>query len=72
MARTGGAVDAQVSVYPATQGERLLIWQRRVPFGWVIPIVVLIILSFPPLFGHEIVGVLIGLVREEHRISEKF
>lgn len=28
----------------------------------MIPIVLLIILSFPPLVGHEIVGILLGLV----------
>ncbi|CCO34110.1 Golgi apparatus membrane protein TVP38 [Rhizoctonia solani AG-1 IB] len=30
--------------------------------GWLIPIVVLFIILFPPLFGHEIVAVLCGLV----------
>jgi hypothetical protein len=28
----------------------------KFPASWVIPIVVLIVLSFPPLGGHEIVG----------------
>lgn len=32
------------------------------PAGWLIPIVILFIISFPPLFGHEIVGVLCGVV----------
>ncbi|TRM65968.1 hypothetical protein BD626DRAFT_486358 [Schizophyllum amplum] len=31
-------------------------------YGWVIPIAVLFVISFPPLFGHEIVAVLCGLV----------
>ncbi|CDO74540.1 hypothetical protein BN946_scf184641.g6 [Trametes cinnabarina] len=35
-------------------------WMRRTPGGWVIPIVLLIVLSFPPLFGHEIVAILVG------------
>ncbi|KAI9628420.1 hypothetical protein KEM48_011703 [Puccinia striiformis f. sp. tritici PST-130] len=30
--------------------------------GWVIPVAVLFIISFPPLFGHEIVIILCGLV----------
>ena len=30
--------------------------------GWLIPIAILIVISFPPLFGHEIVGILCGLV----------
>ncbi|KAH8203375.1 hypothetical protein TruAng_002470 [Truncatella angustata] len=35
---------------------------RDVPAGWLIPIVILIIISFPPLFGHEIIGLLCGVV----------
>jgi hypothetical protein len=41
---------------PASQKVRTLSW------GWVIPVIILFILSFPPLFGHEIVGVLCGVV----------
>ncbi|ORX37080.1 hypothetical protein BD324DRAFT_656291 [Kockovaella imperatae] len=37
-------------------------WMKDLPAGWVIPIAVLFVLSFPPLFGHEIVGILIGVV----------
>ncbi|KAK4688329.1 hypothetical protein P7C73_g1782, partial [Tremellales sp. Uapishka_1] len=37
---------------------------RDWPAGWLIPIVLLVILSFPPLVGHEILGILIGLVWE--------
>ncbi|KAJ7483588.1 hypothetical protein FB451DRAFT_1235048 [Mycena latifolia] len=37
-------------------------WLHKTPAGWLIPIVVLIALSFPPLFGHEIVVMLCGLV----------
>ncbi|KAK7452634.1 hypothetical protein VKT23_012033 [Stygiomarasmius scandens] len=37
-------------------------WLHDTPGGWVIPIVILIILSFPPLFGHEIVAMLCGIV----------
>ncbi|KAI0750333.1 hypothetical protein C8Q80DRAFT_1270059 [Daedaleopsis nitida] len=32
------------------------------PFGWTIPIGILFVISFPPLFGHEIVAILCGLV----------
>lgn len=35
---------------------------RDLSWGWIIPIVVLILISFPPLFGHEIVAVLCGVV----------
>ncbi|KAK4442122.1 snare associated Golgi protein-domain-containing protein [Podospora aff. communis PSN243] len=35
---------------------------RELPAGWLIPIVILIIISFPPLFGHEIVALLCGVV----------
>lgn len=35
---------------------------RDMPAGWLIPVALLIIVSFPPLVGHEIIGILIGLV----------
>ncbi|KZV71190.1 hypothetical protein PENSPDRAFT_412610 [Peniophora sp. CONT] len=35
---------------------------KDLPAGWLIPVGLLIILSFPPLFGHEIVAVLCGVV----------
>lgn len=35
---------------------------RDLPAGWLIPIVVLFVISFPPLFGHEIVALLCGVV----------
>lgn len=35
---------------------------KNLPGGWVIPIAVLFIISFPPLFGHEIVAILCGVV----------
>ncbi|KAI0655282.1 hypothetical protein C8Q70DRAFT_436819 [Cubamyces menziesii] len=35
-------------------------WMRRTPGGWLVPIVILIVMSFPPLFGHEIIAVLCG------------
>ncbi|OSC97884.1 hypothetical protein PYCCODRAFT_1418775 [Trametes coccinea BRFM310] len=35
-------------------------WMRRTPGGWLIPIAILVVLSFPPLFGHEIVAILVG------------
>ncbi|KAK7691171.1 hypothetical protein QCA50_006274 [Cerrena zonata] len=38
------------------------VWVHDVPAGWLIPIVIFVIISFPPLFGHEILGILCGLV----------
>ena len=35
---------------------------RSVPWGWIIPVILLFICSFPPLFGGEIVSVLCGIV----------
>lgn len=32
------------------------------PGGFLIPIVILVVISFPPLFGHEIIGLLCGVV----------
>ncbi|KAF7345341.1 hypothetical protein MSAN_01911100 [Mycena sanguinolenta] len=37
-------------------------WLHTTRGGWLIPIVVLVALSFPPLFGHELVAMLCGLV----------
>ncbi|RDW57210.1 hypothetical protein BP5796_12660 [Coleophoma crateriformis] len=37
-------------------------WLRaRESWSWVIPVAILFILSFPPLFGHEIVQIVVGL-----------
>lgn len=33
----------------------------REAWSWVIPVVILLILSFPPLFGHEIVLLVVGV-----------
>ncbi|RPD69736.1 hypothetical protein L226DRAFT_471368 [Lentinus tigrinus ALCF2SS1-7] len=35
-------------------------WLRDTPGAWVIPIAVMFVISFPPLFGHELVGFLCG------------
>ncbi|KIY44649.1 hypothetical protein FISHEDRAFT_18879, partial [Fistulina hepatica ATCC 64428] len=37
-------------------------WLYGLSWGWVVPIAVLFVISFPPLFGHEIVAILCGLV----------
>lgn len=37
-------------------------WLHDTTAGWVVPIAVLFVISFPPLFGHEIVAMLCGLV----------
>ncbi|PIL28397.1 hypothetical protein GSI_09548 [Ganoderma sinense ZZ0214-1] len=37
-------------------------WMHDTPGGWAIPIALLIVMSFPPLFGHEIVAILCGVV----------
>lgn len=35
---------------------------QSLPAGWLIPIAILILISFPPLFGHEIIALLCGVV----------
>ncbi|KAK4233062.1 snare associated Golgi protein-domain-containing protein [Achaetomium macrosporum] len=35
---------------------------RDLPAGWLIPIAILIVISFPPLFGHELVALLCGVI----------
>jgi len=37
-------------------------WLSSLQFGWLVPIAILFVISFPPLFGHEIVAILCGLV----------
>ncbi|KAK0447378.1 uncharacterized protein EV420DRAFT_1568434 [Desarmillaria tabescens] len=37
-------------------------WLHDLSFGWLVPIGILFVISFPPLFGHEIVAILCGLV----------
>ncbi|KAF8524914.1 hypothetical protein BU17DRAFT_42509 [Hysterangium stoloniferum] len=37
-------------------------WMRGLTLGWLIPIAILFIISFPPLFGHEIVAILVGVI----------
>ncbi|KAJ3969960.1 hypothetical protein EV361DRAFT_997029 [Lentinula raphanica] len=45
--------DIVIFLTPATQ------WCHEL--GWLIPVGILIVLSFPPLFGHEIIGMLCGI-----------
>lgn len=35
---------------------------RKAPAVWLIPIIVLIIVSFPPLFGHELIILVCGVI----------
>ncbi|RXK39777.1 hypothetical protein M231_02970 [Tremella mesenterica] len=35
---------------------------RSWPMGWLVPLALLVVVSFPPLLGHELIGVLCGLV----------
>ncbi|KAE9399663.1 hypothetical protein BT96DRAFT_1101625 [Gymnopus androsaceus JB14] len=44
-----------IALEPATQ------WCHDQKFGWLIPVGILFVLSFPPLFGHEIIGMLCGI-----------
>lgn len=37
-------------------------WLReREAWSWLIPFVILLVLSFPPLFGHEVVQLVVGV-----------
>ncbi|PLW23676.1 hypothetical protein PCASD_13577 [Puccinia coronata f. sp. avenae] len=50
-----------IALHPFVQSMRDL-KINGVEVGWLIPVAVLFIISFPPLFGHEIVIILCGLV----------
>jgi ABC-type proline/glycine betaine transport system permease subunit len=44
-------------------------WLRaRKAWSWVLPVVILFVLSFPPLFGHEIVQIIVGV---RHKIRNQ-
>ncbi|KAJ3861087.1 hypothetical protein EV359DRAFT_84677 [Lentinula novae-zelandiae] len=47
--------DIVIFLTPATQ------WCHDHRFGWLIPVGLLIVVSFPPLFGHEIINMLCGI-----------
>jgi uncharacterized membrane protein YdjX (TVP38/TMEM64 family) len=60
-----GVATAMLTIKHDEVVEALRPWAenfRELPAGWLIPIVILIVISFPPLFGHEIVAVLCGVV----------
>lgn len=43
-------------------------WLReREAWSWVIPVAILFILSFPPLFGHELVQIVVGVGYDSER-----
>ncbi|KAJ7086455.1 hypothetical protein B0H15DRAFT_844769 [Mycena belliarum] len=59
------AVTALVTLYHTQIVKALLPathWLHDFKFGWLVPIGIFFIISFPPLFGHEIVAILCGLV----------
>ncbi|KAJ7280223.1 hypothetical protein C8J57DRAFT_1301983 [Mycena rebaudengoi] len=59
------AITALVTIYHEQIVEFLTPvtkWLHDLKFGWLVPIGVLFVISFPPLFGHEIVAILCGLV----------
>jgi len=37
-------------------------WMHKLPAGWLIPVAILFVISFPPLFGQEIVALMCGVV----------
>jgi uncharacterized membrane protein YdjX (TVP38/TMEM64 family) len=65
VAHPGHELDARVRTSPGSPRAHAPAAHAsggRIPFGWLIPVAVLFVISFPPLFGHEIVAVLCGLV----------
>ncbi|KAF3911192.1 hypothetical protein AA313_de0209810 [Arthrobotrys entomopaga] len=63
------AVIIVLTILIAVYHEQIVKWLtpvsqkiRSLKWGWIIPILILFIISFPPLFGHEIVAILCGIV----------
>jgi hypothetical protein len=46
--------------------------RKREAWSWTLPVVILFILSFPPLFGHEIVQLIVGVSTEMLRVKVTF
>lgn len=42
--------------------QPMAVWMREKPVGWMIPIAALIVLSFPPLMGQEVIILIVGIV----------
>ncbi|GJE85607.1 Golgi apparatus membrane protein TVP38 [Phanerochaete sordida] len=64
-----GALVAVVSVLFTVYHQQIVSWlqpaanwMHNLPAGWLIPIAIFFVISFPPLFGHEILAILCGLV----------
>ena len=58
-------ITALVAIYHKPIEHKLrpaAIWMEELPAGWLIPIAIMFVISFPPLFGHEIVAILCGNV----------
>ncbi|KAJ7629496.1 hypothetical protein DFH06DRAFT_1272795 [Mycena polygramma] len=58
-------VTALISIYHHQIVEALTPvtkWLHDLKYGYLVPIGILFVISFPPLFGHEIVAILCGLV----------
>ncbi|KAH7071953.1 snare associated Golgi protein-domain-containing protein [Paraphoma chrysanthemicola] len=54
-----------ITIYHDQVVEKLLPFSEKVrdlPAGWLIPIAILFVISFPPLFGHEIIALLCGVI----------
>ena len=56
----GTGCERECPSAPHPRSPRVLIWDLRTPGAWLIPIGIMVILSFPPLFGHELVALLCG------------
>lgn len=40
---------------------------RQVKGGWLLPVVLLVVVSFPPLLGHELIAIVCGIVSPHPR-----
>ena len=46
--------------------------RKREAWSWTLPVAILFVLSFPPLFGHEIVQLIVGVSTEMLRVKVTF
>ncbi|KAJ7641439.1 hypothetical protein FB45DRAFT_900229 [Roridomyces roridus] len=64
-----GGVILVLTVLISVYHDQIVDWltpvtheMKKLKYGWLIPIGILFVISFPPLFGHEIVAILCGIV----------
>lgn len=64
-----GIILVSITILTVAFHNQIVNWLRPIgdkikalPAGWLIPVALLVVMSFPPLFGHEFVAIICGVV----------